>query len=330
MQFLLNLPPPISFFIVSAITTSFALAGLYLVRRKYSADVLKENHEVAAIIFNAFGLFYGVLLAFVVFVTWNGYDDATKNLQLEANEVADIFHITSVFPDPAGEMIRQTLMDYVTSVYNDELKRMSQGEVSLHSTPAMEKLITVFYQIDEKSVPNSEIYAEALKRLNNLAQYRRLRIFAGNDTVPPVVWLVLLVGSVISISYTYFFGMKNIRAQYLIAASLTVTITMILFLIYILDHPFTGTSKVSAEPLKDVMRDNAKELSALAVAKASANSLMPLLPCRFSFALCLGHSAQLLFAHRFVHPSRSAFERRFGAFTALGRKRSASGHLLFL
>jgi Na+/proline symporter len=96
VQFLLNLPPPISFFVVSAITTSLALAGLYLVRKKYSADVLKENHEVAAIIFNAFGLFYGVLLAFVVFVTWNGYDEATKNLQLEANEVADIFHITTV------------------------------------------------------------------------------------------------------------------------------------------------------------------------------------------------------------------------------------------
>ena len=253
MQFLLNLPPSISFFVVAAITTSVALAGLYLVRKKYSADVLKENHEVAAIIFNAFGLFYGVLLAFVVFVTWNGYDEATKNLQLEANEVADIYHITSVFPNPAGETIRQTLLDYVTTVYNDELKRMSLDDVSLHSNPAMTKLLTLFYQVDEKSVPNREIYAEALKRLNNLAQYRRLRIFAGNDTVPFVVWLVLLVGSVISVSYTYFFGMKNIRAQYLIAGSLTVTITLILFLIYVLDHPFTGTSKVSAQPLKDVI-----------------------------------------------------------------------------
>ena len=254
MEFLLNLPSPISFFIVSAITTFFALTGLYLVRRKYSADVLKENHEVAAIIFNAFGLFYGVLLAFVVFVTWSGYDDATKNLQLESNEVADIFHLTTVFPHPAGEMMRRTLLDYVSSVYNDELKRMSQGAISLHSNQAMVKLITTFYQLDEKAFPNREIYAEALKRLNNLAEYRRLRIFAGNDTVPAVIWLVLLVGSVISISYTYFFGMKNIRAQYLIATSLTVTITMILFLIYVLDHPFTGTSRVSSDPLKQVMQ----------------------------------------------------------------------------
>src|SRR5207248_6318956 len=128
MQFLLNLPSPVSFFIVSAITTSFALFGVHLVRKKYSADVLKENHEVAAIIFNAFGLFYGVMVAFVVFVTWNGYDEATKNLQMEANETDDIFHLTQALPNPAGTMIRQGLMDYIASVYNDELKRMSQGQ----------------------------------------------------------------------------------------------------------------------------------------------------------------------------------------------------------
>ena len=38
-----------------------------------------------------------------------------------------------------------------------------------------------------------------------------MRIFAGNNTVPPVIWLVLLVGGVFAVSYTFFFGMKNIR-----------------------------------------------------------------------------------------------------------------------
>jgi hypothetical protein len=253
MHFLLNWPVPISFLTVSVAAAAVVLAGLYLVRKKYPTEVLKENHEVAAIIFNAFGLFYGVMVAFVVFITWGGYDDATKNLEMEANEVDDIFHITKVFPDPAGKMIQQALRDYVTSVQNDELIRMSQGEISLHSTGPLPKLMTTFYQMDEKSVPNRELYAETLKRLNNLAQYRRLRIFAGNDTVPSAVWLVLLVGGVFTVSYTFFFGMKNIRAQYIIATTLTVTIALILFLIYVLDHPFTGTSKVSAQPLQEVM-----------------------------------------------------------------------------
>ena len=259
MEFLLNLPVPISFLIVSAITTFVALAGLHFVRKKYSTEVLRENHEVAAIIFNAFGLFYGVMVAFVVFVTWSGYDEATKNLQMEANEADDLFHITRAFPEPAGTTIRKGLMDYVRSVDNDELKRMSQGEISLHSNRAMTRLITVFYQMDEKSIPNRELYAESLTRLNNLAQHRRLRIFAGNDTVPPVIWLVILVGGVITVSYTYLFGMKNIKTQYMLTGTLTITITLILFLIYVLDHPFTGTSKVSTEPLKQVMEIMQKE-----------------------------------------------------------------------
>ena len=69
-------------------------------RRKYPAEVLKENHEVAAIIFNAFGLFYGVMVAFVVFVTWGGYATATKNLQMEASEARIFFILRSAFPDP--------------------------------------------------------------------------------------------------------------------------------------------------------------------------------------------------------------------------------------
>src|SRR5438477_13047071 len=130
---------------------------------------------------------------------------------------------------------------------------MSQGDISLQSNRAMATLLTVFHQMDEKSIPNKELYAESLKRLDNLTKYRRLRIFAGNNAVPPVIWLVLLVGGAITVSYAFFFGMNNIKAQDMITTALTVTITMILFLIYVLDHPFTGTSKISAEPLKQVM-----------------------------------------------------------------------------
>jgi hypothetical protein len=253
MEFLLNLWPPVSFFIVSALTTFFGLIGLYLVRKKYPAEVLRENHEVAAIIFNAFGLFYGVMLAFVVFVTWSGYDDATKNLQLECSEALDLFHSSAQFPEPLNKNLQQGLRDYVTAVYNDEIPKLAEGKISLESGGAHNTLAPLFYQMDTQSMPNRELYAESLRCLNRLAEYRRLRIFAGNDTVPAAVWLVLLVGSLFTVSYTYFFGMKNIRAQYLITASLTATVALILFLIYVLDHPFTGANRISLEPLREAL-----------------------------------------------------------------------------
>src|SRR6202035_5964042 len=177
MQFLLNLPPAISFFIVPAVTTFFTLAGLHSVRKKYPTEVLRENHEVAAIMFNAFGLFYGVMVAFVVFVTWSGYDDATKNLQLESSEALDIFHTAESFPDPAKTIIQQGLRDYVATVYNDEVQRMAQGDIDFLSCGAHADLRILFSQMDANALPNRELYAESLRSLNNLAQYRRLRIF---------------------------------------------------------------------------------------------------------------------------------------------------------
>ena len=253
MQNLLYLPVPMSFFVASAITTFVALAGLYLVRKRYPAEVLKENHEVAAIIFNAFGLFYGVMVAFVVFVTWSGYSDATKSMQMEANDADDIFHSAEAFPEPARTVIKTELINYVNSVYNDELKKMDGGQVTLHARGPLHRLMDVFYHMDPQAFSDRELYAETLKRLNKLAEDRRLRIFAANDAVPEAIWLVLLVGGLFTVLYTFFFGMKNIRAQYVITTTLTVTITLILFLIYVLDHPFTGASKVSSEPLKEVI-----------------------------------------------------------------------------
>jgi len=261
MGFLLNWPWPLSFFLVSAVTTAVAVAGLYLVRKKYPADILKEHHEVAAIIFNAFGVLYAVVVAFVVFVTWSGYDDATKNLQLEASQVIDLFHSAKAFPDPVSKVIRDGLVDYTNSVHNGELRRMASGDIGVYSTGPLRDLIAVFDNMEDKALPNRELYMESLRRVNNLAEYRRLRIFAGNNTVPPMIWLILLAGGLITVLYTYFFGVRNVRAQGIMTSALTIMISLTLFLVYVLDHPFTGTCRVSARPFSEALELMQKEYS---------------------------------------------------------------------
>jgi Protein of unknown function (DUF4239) len=261
MQFLLNWPWALSFFLVSAVTTAVAVVGLYVVRKKYPPDILKEHHEVAAIIFNAFGVLYAVVVAFVVFVTWSGYDEATKNLQLEASQVIDLFHSAKAFPDPTSKVVQDGLISYGNSVHNDELRQMAGGDISVNSTGPLRDLIAVFDNMEDNALPNRELYMESLRRLNNLAEYRRLRIFAGNNTVPPMIWLILLVGGLITVVYTYFFGVRNIRAQCIMTSALTIMISLILFLIYVLDHPFTGTGRVSAKPFSEAMELMQKEYS---------------------------------------------------------------------
>jgi ABC-type branched-subunit amino acid transport system permease subunit len=138
---------------------------------------------------------------------------------------------------------------------------MAKGDIGVYSTGSLRSLIAVFDNMEDTGLRNRELYMESLRRLNNLAEYRRLRIFAGNDTVPPMIWLILLVGGLITVLYTYFFGVRNIRAQCIMTAALTIMISLILFLIYVLDHPFTGSGRVSAKPFSEAMELMQKEYS---------------------------------------------------------------------
>jgi Na+/proline symporter len=243
MSFLLDLPSGLGFLIICSATVLVSVLGLHFVRKKYAHEVLKENHEVAAAIFNAFGLLYAVVVAFVVFVVWGRFDDASKNMELEASQAADIFYISRAFPYSTATQIKQALYEYTSSIVDDEIMQMSKGKSSPKTTAAVSKLMGIFLGMDYKTLLNPAIY---------LAQYRRLRIFAAKDSVPSVIWMVLLLGALIMVSYTYLFGIKKVLPQNLMTAALTITITLILFLVYILDHPFKGAAAIGNEPMKTV------------------------------------------------------------------------------
>ena len=253
MHFLLHIPSAIAFLIIAVVAVAVTVAGLFLVRRRYSAEQLKENHEVAGIIFSAFGWLYAVVVAFVVFVTWQGYDEAGKNLQLEASQALDIFYSANAFNEPMGNEIRRGLVDYLETVGHDELPKMAGENMALYAMPPLHRLQQCINTASPNDVRSTELYSASLHRLDSLTEYRRLRIFSGRNNVPPFIWLVLLVGGVIMVANTYFFAMKHVAAQAMMIAGLTITLSFILFLIFILDHPFTGVNRVSAEPLEQAL-----------------------------------------------------------------------------
>jgi hypothetical protein len=263
MHRLLHVPAGIAFLIIAAVAVAVTVTALFLVRRRYSPEQLKENHEVAAIIFGAFGWLYAVIVAFVVFVTWTGYDDASKNMQLEASQALDIFHSADGFNEPMRSDIRRRLIDYLETVGNDELPKMSGENMDLYSMQPLRELERLLNTASSALVRNSELYSASLHRLDNLMEYRRLRIFSGRNNVPSFIWLVLLVGGFIMVANTYFFSMKNIAAQAVMIAGLTITLSFVLFLIFILDHPFTGVNRVSDAPLRQALAMMKERLPAI-------------------------------------------------------------------
>jgi hypothetical protein len=62
---------------------------------------------------------------------------------------------------------------------------------------------------------------------------------------PPILWVILIFAGVVTIGFTYLFGLENTWAHRLMVASLAAVIALVLFTISSLEHPFYGGTHVS-------------------------------------------------------------------------------------
>lgn len=244
MNILLNMHPVISIFLLCAVMMLISYVSLKMVRKRFPEDVLKGNHEVGGLIFNAFGLIYAVLIAFVVFATWTEYDDSKKNVDQESIELSDLYHNSKALPEEYRQQVNPLLIAYINDVMNDEWKNLENGEPSVKARESFNKIWSFFTTIDRTKLTNEIAYQETLKHLNDAGERRRTRIFESTNNIPGIIWTVLLFGGVMTIVYTYFFFAKNIVHQFVMTSALTILNTLILYMIVMLDNPFRGYIKI--------------------------------------------------------------------------------------
>ena len=237
-------------FIIVGLSVLVAHLGLRFVRHRVPLSVLETQHEVAGFIIGVLGAIYAVLLAFVVVAVWDQFGDAKVTVTTEANQLTDISRMVQGFPAQSQQRILEGLRVYGQSVINDEWGTMARGQSSPKTQAAMDNLWQLFREVDPQTNRENALYAEALDRLNQLSDSRRLRIHASGDDIPAVIQILLWGGGLIIIAFTYFFGVKSIRSQALMTAALAGEVAFILFLVVALDNPFHGYVRLSPEPMQ--------------------------------------------------------------------------------
>jgi amino acid transporter len=238
---------------IVGVSVLVAHLGLHLVRRRVPLPVLQTQHEVAGFIIGVLGAIYAVLLAFVVVVVWNQFEDAKSTVEKEANQLNDLSRIAQGFPATTQQRLLEGLRVYTQAVVDDEWKTMSEGKASQKAQAAMEGLWQIYREVDPQSNRENALYGESLDRLSDVSDNRRLRINASRNDVPIVVQVLLWGGGLITIAFTYFFGVKSIRSQALMTAALAGLIAFILFLIVALDNPFHGYLRVPPDTMQTVL-----------------------------------------------------------------------------
>jgi hypothetical protein len=229
-------------FVVGSMFVS--VLGLVIVRRFVNLDYLKKHLDIASYFFLMIGTLYAVLIAFAIFVVWTQFQDAGTNLEREVNAVGDLSRMSSGLPEPQHTVIRNALLEFVHAVIEDEFPAMAEGRDSTRTWAAMQKLMDAYTDAPITSIKDQIYAAESLKHLNDLSNYRRIRLFTSRGTVPTLLWYLLFGGGIVLIAFTYFFGHESITWQAAMTAALAATLSFSLYLIVAYNGPFDGTTRV--------------------------------------------------------------------------------------
>ena len=107
--------------------------------------------------------------------------------------------------------------------------------------------------VEPRTVAGQELYAEGLDQVQRLADARRTRLVAAEESLPTVRWVVLNVGGIVVVGFAYLVGMENTGARALMVVALAGVIALVLFTIGAMDHPFTGGAPVGPEAFELVL-----------------------------------------------------------------------------
>src|SRR5215213_2237169 len=235
--------------LIVAVATVIAVGGLVLVQSLVPTERRKQHNDVAGFIYAVLGVSYAVLLGLMLIAVWEKWNAADTLTTEEANELAGIFYWAHALPPPEGRHVQELVRSYDRVVVEEEWPLMAQGRSSPKAWDSLDEIRATILGLepttDAKQTGYDQMrYEEILVQLHDLGNARRERLLAAEQGVPPILWVVLLLGGVVTVGFTYLFGLENTLVHLIIVGSLALVISMSLFTVAALDYPFRGDIRI--------------------------------------------------------------------------------------
>lgn len=244
MIWALQLPAPLVGFLAIAITVALSIIGLIVVRRFVSQERLEKANTSTELVFTLAGVLYAVLVAFIVVVVWEQFDQAQKATESEATAIADLLRDSEGLPAAAQPAMQQSLTNYAHSVVEEEYPRMRRGESVDQASPELTQVWHSYLHAEPVTQSEIAFYKESLTRLDDLGTARKVRISSSQEEVPSEMWVLLIGGGVLMLAFTYMFGTADVVLHATLIGLAAALMAFVLYLIFALEHPFVGTISV--------------------------------------------------------------------------------------
>ena len=231
-----------------------SVAGLVLVQRMVPVELRKQHNDVAGFIYAVLGIAYAVLLGLVVVAAWEQFQTARNTTEREASELAEVFWLGHRLPEAEGHRLQELARSYARVVVDEEWPLIARGGSSPRAWELMDEIRLTIQNMNPDTEAEQVLYYQGLERVYDLADARRDRLLDAREGIPLILWVVLVVGAIVTVGFTYLFGLDDTTTHMLMVALLALVIGLILFTIGSLEYPFSGNVRLGPDAFELVLK----------------------------------------------------------------------------
>jgi len=239
-------------------TVALTLGGLVLFRKLVDVEALKIDHEVTTALIAVLGTLYAIVLGMVVVDALAHREQAEIMESTEANALATLMHLSRTLPIPQRRAIMRPELDYCEAVINREWEMMNKGTApERDSVEAFNTLWEKTTAFEPQTNRETNIHNCMLGAMTDFSNSRRFRIVSCKHGLPALLWLILIVGGICTIAFTYFFGAQKAKLQMIMTSIVAFMLCLNVLLVFFYSCPYKGDMRIeptALEHVRDLLR----------------------------------------------------------------------------
>ncbi|OHX15772.1 hypothetical protein BI343_17540 [Chromobacterium amazonense] len=199
-----------------------------------------DKNDELGIIIAVVGVFYGLIIAALLMRAIAHFDIATEAVEQESRLSVALYRVAENGDTNLAARIKQPLLNYLNTIVVKEAPLQMSGQTLPVGTPELAQVSAALRGFQPATPRQVAAQQQASQQLEMLYAARHARLCHQEMTVPPEAWAISLIGEILIILLAWLMHFSRPALQFVMIATLAVSISITLAVILIYDTPYDG------------------------------------------------------------------------------------------
>jgi len=258
-EYMITAPLLISMVIAVSIGAGIAVIGTLVVNAYFTAAQLAQNNLIGGFKFAFLSSVYAGFIGLLLYGVYQKYETAWDTAVEEVSVMTTLDRVAIALPLATRDVVRRDLRAYARSVAEEEWPLLAYPHIgSRRTADALDNLFFTYMAFEPTSERETFVFQYSVQQMHQMRVLRDDRIRHSAGSLTPLLWVVAILGTLVSFVFPWLFGSPNLVAPIVMSVLLSISTMSVLLVILKLSYPYNGEYAVPPTPFIEFARSGSR------------------------------------------------------------------------